>query len=525
MVANAIHEFPEILPFDAISPTPAREQIGNQRRFVFRFRSPWDTWRDNNLSDYKYWDKIRRGKATGLELSGLLLRPLSSKITSWVLGDTPLWQTGNETGNRELNNWWQTWQASFMRAYQEALDLGDCYLVFNGDSSITVVSPDVVDRILDPNDLQTLIGYRITLTYSEDDGTGAQTFIDEYYADRRLRTIKSFQGKDLPGFPQRFNNPLGKIPVVHIANKFGADEIFGRPLGEPLLNLLIRYGDVFDAALKGNIRQGRPTPTINKMGTATQVDEFWSRYGSTETVTRSDGTTEDILVINFDPDMLLTLGGEAQFKYEAPGSFVLDTEKLLGLLFYLVVQHSEVAEFALGVAVSASKASTESQLDPFLRFIKKMRGLAGGWIQEIADLYVRYTSLFDRSMRGAGAKALWKPMSAAEGRLMLDSTIWMFAKKMMDPVIATWLTPLNISDPEIVAERAKDYWGGEYASTSASSGTAVPASGGGDQEDQFNKQEDPTLPTERMQVHSIEPKIVEHELLSKNGHKEDPVPI
>jgi len=525
MVVAKQFQFPETLPFD--DPTPVKEQIGSQRKFVFRFRSPWDTFVDQNISDYKFWDKARRGKAKGLELSGLLLRALSSKITAWVLGDAPLWQTENQSSTRSINEWWQTWQPSFMRIYQESLDLGDSYAVFNGDGSITIVPPDRVDRILDPNDFQTLIGYRVTITYGEDNGSDAQTFVNEYYADHRVEKVTSFSGKVL--LNQRFRNPLGKIPVVHIPNQFGSDELFGRPLGDPLLNLLIRYGDVFDAALKGNIRQGRPTPTINKMGTATQVDEFWERYGRTETVTLPDGTTEERMVIDFDPDLLLTLGGEAQFKYEAPGSFVQDTEKLLGLLFYLVVQHSEVAEFALGVAVSASKASTESQLDPFLRFIKKMRGLAMGWIQELVDLYSTYLSVYDRSARGSNATALWKPMSAAEGRLMLDSTIWMYAKKLMDPVLATWLNPLGITDPEIVADRAKDYWQDEYASTSTDSGTGVPASGGGNQEGQFNKQENPLQPTERQMkldipVQEIEPILIPSNINNSNGYRE-PVPV
>lgn len=520
MVTQAVSPFPEVLPFETLPVI--REQIGSQRKFVFRFRSPWDTWQDQNIGDYAYWDKARRGKAEGLKLAGLFLRPLSSKITAWVLGDAPLWITESKTATHELNQWWRNWQSSFMRAYQEALDLGDCYAVFNGDGTITVVPPHVVDRILDDDDLQTLIGYRVTITYSKDDGVDAQTFIDEYYADYRVRTVKNFQGSTIRGYPKEYTNPLGKIPVVHIPNRFGADEVFGRPLGDPFLNLLIRYDDVFDAALKGNIRQGRPTPTINKMGTATQVDEFWSRYGTTETVTRPDGTQEEVTVIHFDPDMLLTLGGEAQFKYEAPGSFVGDTEKLLGLLFYLVVQHSEVAEFAMGVAVASTKASTESQLEPFLRYIKKMRGLALNWIQELADLFLSYLGLFEREARGQQARILWKPMSAAEARLVLDSDIWMFAKKLVDPLVATWLAPVGFTDPEMVQELAQQYWGQEYATPAAAATTpeSVPASGGGDQQD--FKPEDQLQPTERMMEIPVLEVVGK---IKQNGHRIEPIPI
>ena len=53
-------------------------------------------------------------------------------------------------------------------------------------------------------------------------------------------------------------------------------------------------------------------------------------------------------MIDFDPDQLLTLGGEAQFKYAAPGSFSGDTADTAELLFYLVVEHTELPEFILG---------------------------------------------------------------------------------------------------------------------------------------------------------------------------------
>jgi hypothetical protein len=513
--------FPTILPLDDTAPTSVQEQIGSQRRFLFRFRSPWDRWKDINLADYKFWDKARRGKAQGLELSGLFLRALSSKISSWAIGKTPLWHTQNSTATQSLIQWWNLQQSKIVLAYQEALDLADCYLVFNGDSSLTVVSPDFVDKIREEGNPANIIGYRITTTYTDElNEKNTVTYINEYYANYRYERRERFSGT--PFFERTYRNPMGRIPVIHIRNRFGADEENGRPLGEPLLPLLIRYGDVFDAALKGNIRQGRPTPTINKMGTAAQVDEFWERYGSTEVRHNPDGSTEEMAVINFDPDMLLTLGGDAQFKYEAPGSFVGDTEKLLALLFFLLVQHSEVAEFTLGVAIGASKASAESQLEPFIRFIEKMQMMTMEWVLPLAELYLSWLGTFDVSARGAGTpNAIWKPMSAAQARLVLDTLIWMFAKKTIDPELMTWLTPLNFSNPTIVQERAEDYWGDSYA-TPAAVGTGVPSSGGeGDQEDQFNRIENPLQPTERESDAQVD---LEQHLVEQNGHRKEPIP-
>ena len=147
---------------------------------------------------------------------------------------------------------------------------------------------------------------------------------------------------------ERFANLIGRIPVIHVANRWGADEFYGRPEGDALIPALQRYGDVIDAAIRGNIRQGRPTPVIEKMGTAEQVRKFWEKFGRRETQTLPDGSTETVDVIDFDPDQLLTLGGEAQFKYAAPGSFSGDTQTLLSVLFYLVVQHREIPGGGVG---------------------------------------------------------------------------------------------------------------------------------------------------------------------------------
>src|SRR5690606_37206387 len=113
-------------------------------------------------------------------------------------------------------------------------------------------------------------------------------------------------------------------------------------------------------------------------------------------------------------------------------------------------------------------------------------------------LYLSWLGTFDVSARGAATpNAIWKPMSAAQARLVLDTLNWMFANKTIDPELMTWLTPLNFSNPTIVQERAENYWGEDYA-TPAAVGTGVPSSGGeGDQEDQFNRIENPIQPTER----------------------------
>ncbi len=248
------------------------------------------------------------------------------------------------------------------------------------------------------------------------------TIVDEYTLAGRVRRV--MRG-GVTVRTERFDNLIGRIPVIHIANRTGADEFYGRPEGDALIPALQRYGDVIDAAIRGNIRQGRPTPVIEKMGTAEQVRKFWEKFGRRETQTLPDGTTETVDVIDFDPDQLLTLGGEAQFKYAAPGSFSGDTQTLLSVLFYLVLQHSEIPEAVWGASIPSSRASAETQMQPFVKWIEKKRGLAESWLMEVARVALAYLSVIDwRIYPETPLRIGWQPLTEQDGRLRLDTVTW-----------------------------------------------------------------------------------------------------
>ncbi|MBI1257591.1 MAG: hypothetical protein GC204_08985 [Chloroflexi bacterium] len=440
------------------------ELIGGNGRIRLRQINGYTPTRDFSTADYRYWDAARRSKARGLEISGLLLKPLASKAAAWVLGDPPEWSAvgarahsraslQNDVAGTMLNDWWAAWHPDILRGYEEALNLGDCYLVVNADLSVTVVPPHVVDPLLDGRG--DLVGWRIRevtphpLTPSREQvrvpqagrgGTegrhtglplqGSVTIIDEYTALERVRRVER-GGVVIQ--TERFANLIGLIPVIHIANRSGADEFFGRPEGAALIPALQRYGDVIDAAIRGNIRQGRPTPVIERMGTADQVRKFWEKFGRRETQTLPDGSTESVDVIDFDPDQLLTLGGEASFRYAAPGAFTGDTATLLGLLYALIVEHSEIPEFVLGTAVSSSKASVETQLQPFVKWIEKKRGLAGGWMRDLSRVVLAYAAVSDWRIDAATPLAMnWKALTESDGRLTLDTATWAHGAGLID---------------------------------------------------------------------------------------------
>src|SRR3954453_21983566 len=98
------------------------ELIGGSGRIRLRQINGYAPTKDFSTADYRYWDSARRTKARGLEISGLLLKPIASKAAAWVLGSPPEWSAGGGTKGAHmgaplqdnptiemLNGWWAAW--------------------------------------------------------------------------------------------------------------------------------------------------------------------------------------------------------------------------------------------------------------------------------------------------------------------------------------------------------------------------------------------------------------------------------
>jgi hypothetical protein len=179
---------------------------------------------------------------------------------------------------------------------------------------------------------------------------------------------------------------------------------------------------VLRAGTYGNKRQGRPTPTFQKLGGASEFEAFWNKIVKRE-VNDKTGETEEY--IEFDSDQVVALPGEGEFKYAAPGQFAGDTEKLLGLLFYLIIQSSEVPEFVMGNAISSSKASAETQMPVFIQFIQKKRGEAEEWIRELCEIVLAMIGAVDLMARvenfSDDFEIEWEDLTTEDGELTIKA--------------------------------------------------------------------------------------------------------
>lgn len=419
------------------------------RRLRSALMQPTKEW---NRSDYRWYRDAYYCRVRGLELSGLFIKPIVGKLSSWTLGMGVGWKLTNETAQAALTDWWTAHHSDIMRAMRGSLKQGDAWLVVNADLSVTVLPPDTVDPIVDPNDYGLIIGWRVTQVLAHPETTARMTLVDEYYADRRVQsTTVDGRRSSVVTYP----NLLGRLQIVHIANALDEGDSFGHPEAEALVELLLRYNTVLEAAIDGNERQGRPTPVLS-FETVADLDKFWADYGVRESRQLPDGSSETATTIGVDLTQILTVSG-AQFQYASPGSFTQDTEKLLGLLFYLLLEHAEIPEFVFGNAIASSMASANVQMPIFERYVDGRRQDAADWLVQVAEIVLGYLGLITPGL-GATEKPTiqWNKLTQ-DGKLTLETLVWAFTEGLIDERTALMLAPIEVTDiTEVLAQAKKE---------------------------------------------------------------------
>lgn len=425
------------------------ESIGALRpnRLIFRYQhlGGQAVTFDIGQPDYAFWDRARRGQVEGLELAGLFLRPLASKKAAWVLGTLPEATLNDPRAETKLASWLQRQHTTLLLALEEATALGDYYLVVNPDLSLTPVPPHVVEPLVDERDYSQHVGWRITQTYPHPSEAGRrQTVVDEWRGDERLRIVLQ-DGEEVSR--KRYPNPLGCAPVVHIANNADGNSRHGHPEGIALLKALSHYDETLLSAHEGHLKQGRPQPVFERMGNADAIENLLALYGKRkQSENPSTGEIEHYTEIDVTSDDVLLLGGDGTFNFKQPGSFTEDTLNLLQVLFYLMIQHSEIPEFVWGNAISSSHASAQAQLPTFLRWVEKERGRATSWLHQTIEIVLAYWRTTDPARLGdaTAVELRWPPLQAADERLRLDAIQLALDNDLISTEQALSLLPLGM---------------------------------------------------------------------------------
>lgn len=445
-----------------VKPTiTAKEMIGRTGRVHTSVvqRRPMRVTTDTTQADYEFFDKAENGLAEGLEIAGLFLKPIRSKIAAWTLGDKPAFEieAAPETQD-ELNRWMDTHWHEVLKAYSQAVGKGDFWVLVNPDLTLTLLPPHIMESIVDERDYTKRLGWRTYERINHPTEPGRyQLHINEYYDDRRVQTIESDQGFILN--KKTYPNLIGRSPIIHIPNATGANQVYGTPEAYPLVSnraaLLYEYNEMLRAGVDGNIRQGRSTPTI-KFNDIEALSKFFEENATrTEVGENEDGTPRYEYVVEFDADKLMMVVGD--FDYKQPGAFAGETQTLAGLLYWIILEHTEIPEFVMGTAVASSKASTETQMPVWERYIRLKQGETRGWLTELAEV-VRAFLVARRDVTGAGGdiSITFKSIIGEDDKLMLEVLKWLKLENLIDDEEALTQAPaVVIKDVTATLKKAK----------------------------------------------------------------------
>jgi hypothetical protein len=345
---------------------------------------------DQTRPDYKFWSRLRRGFEPGYQLGGLFAKRICELDAEWVLGTGITYETGDDTLDELLTEFVADHHDLLLTWRKDASALGDAYLVVNPDATLTLVSPDQVTVQTAALDPSVVTGYTITTeltgqTIENADGsktkTPAVTITDQYTRAERVIAIK-LDGR--PQQPMRFPNLIAPLlPVIPLHNDRESNELYGHPIYEALHKLFARYDDVISKSLDGVEIMGRPIPV------AEGLQDVDGAMDANSTRTEQDPRTgEMIRVVDFEDLSMLWLGEGASFKFAAPGSFSADSTAMLKKLFYLMLEHIGIPEWAWGGAIASSKASVDAQMPAFAGYVGGRRTASSGPLRELARVWL-----------------------------------------------------------------------------------------------------------------------------------------
>lgn len=459
--------------------TAVKEMIGRSgydgRNAPWRYRAIYTT--DRTITDYAFWDRLRRGEAWGYRLGGLFAQPIAEIIASWSLGGgTSAKLADNVKASPEqidytnglLARFSDRIQGMLLTAVIDLYCLGDMYIMVNPDGSLSVPSPDTVEVVYDARDFHRPIEVKITTRTQ-----GAQ-IIDVWTDRTRTLTVTYYGGgsraRENPvGTVERvYDNLLGRIPIVHFANDRGTNEINGRPIFEALLYLFERYDDLITKSLDGAELMGNPIPAFVGMKDVNATKAALLTTPN-ESITDDYDVNRSDQRINWDILPAVFLGEGGDFKFVSPGTgYTADIREMLRALELEMIYKARIPEVVWGKELSSANHTAVEQMKTFYMYIEGRRLMLEGdsaddeldfepqgGLLAVYDLWLRTQRLIHgRKVLVAPCVMRWPELSSIDQALQFQWTQWLYANNLVTDVEVLSQSQL-VENPAVEAEKAR----------------------------------------------------------------------
>jgi hypothetical protein len=438
---------------------------------------------DRTIPDYGFWDRLRRGKAEGYTIGGLFCKRIEHIFSSWVLGDgveitikdvdpvtglpvkpeeqdpaiiytnraiadlmASLLDSGQDNSDEDGDTAVQS--SILARMYEDSQGLGDDYTIVNANATFSRPSPDTVTVKYDPLDYRTVLSVTIEAKLVE------YTIYDEYRADGRTRTIK--KGIEIVSVEQ-YQNLIGRVPFVHVANGKSGNETNGHSSHEDLLPIFREYNEVIFKQIDGAKMMGNPKPAMTGIEDVQKTLDDNSP-STNDFYTDKDGNYVERKQFVMDRESLLVLGVGADYKYVSPPvGFTKDTQQSLDTLFLMLQYRTGIPKFAWGDELSSSRATAGVQADQFIKDIQARRNDCGGWIVRLVKIWLQFKALTDPQIVVGNLSLRWPELQTEDETVQLAKIKFAKDAGLLTDEMALKLLDLVDDPAEESAKASKEF--------------------------------------------------------------------
>lgn len=333
---------------------------------------------DSSKVDYTLARELYQNINDDYKLGAPFVRPIINSTVGFM--GVPHFQSEDENAQQILDDFELNNTSKMLKTHKDALKLGDCYIWITREKENNPLYPDkenrlvynfippeqVKDILLDPTTREpTAYILESYQEWKDMDGTTHRCDITQAItAEKRIIQING----EVPEGIQSgvFPNAWGFIPIVHFKNEPEDTLKYGQSDIEPIEPLLKAYNDVMLHALKGS--KMHSTPKL-KMKLKDVAGFLANNFGIENPVEFAKKGGK----INLEGHEVLFLTTDEDAGFVEVSSATGDAQVLLKLLFYCIVDVSEVPEFVFGVHTPSALASVKEQMPIMENKIKRKR--------------------------------------------------------------------------------------------------------------------------------------------------------
>ncbi len=332
--------------------------------------------------DYRRARDLYYNRDDAYKLGAGFAKPIVNTLAGFM--GTPKFQCEDDAAQEALEGFCDGLTSTMQRVHQKNLVDGECFLRLVNLPADTTLYPENKTKtrlgavIIPPEQIPTggieydpvTHEYTAITILTKNKWVDENGDIQEYRYRQRITkgdVTTTVDGKAPDGVVSKQEiNPWGFIPIVHFRNEPDETELHGYSELEPIEPFLKAYNDVMIHAISGSKMHSTPKVAfkLNDVKAFLQ-NNFPSaardlQQGKPATI---DMNGKDLFLLKSDEDA----------GFIECASAIGDTSTLLQFIFYCIIDTSEVPEFAFGVHISSSQASTKEQSPILCRRIDRKR--------------------------------------------------------------------------------------------------------------------------------------------------------